>query len=172
MISAAIPTQIALVVFPLLMILAGASDVLTLRIPNLLTVVLALAFLPFAALSGMSLEAIWLHLATGSVLLLFGFGLFAMGIFGGGDAKLMAAAGLWLGIPASVHFLLLTALAGGVLSLAVGLMLVASVDAEFRSSSLLHLIRRFKPDVPYGFAIAAGAILALPSSWWISNAAA
>ena len=50
-------------------------------------------------------------------MLVLGFALFAAGLFGGGDAKLMAAAALWLGWSTGTSVLVFTALAGGVLAI-------------------------------------------------------
>ena len=53
------------------------------------------------------------HVGAGALMLLVGFGLFAFGWFGGGDAKLMAAVGLWVGFDACPSISLSVALAGG-----------------------------------------------------------
>lgn len=158
--------EAALMVFPLLMIIAGAGDVMTLRISNRLVICLAALFPVFAWATGMSLLLFCIHLATAAVLLMAGFGLFSLRLFGGGDAKLLAAAGVWLGFPCALPFLMLTAIAGGLLALAIGALYSFQMEAGLRGSRLEGLISSFTPDVPYGFAIAAGAILTTPLSWW------
>jgi len=50
-------------------------------------------------------------------MLVVGFAMFARGWVGGGDAKLMAAAALWLGFEHLFAFLLWTAILGGGLAL-------------------------------------------------------
>ena len=53
--------------------------------------------------------------------LLIPFVLFALGMLGAGDAKLLAAIGAWVGPTGMVWVLLLTGVAGGVLALAMAL---------------------------------------------------
>lgn len=154
-------------VFPLLLIVAGAGDVMTLRIPNRLVMCVALAFFVFAPASGMSLELMSVHLATGGVLLATGLLLFSLNLFGGGDAKLLAAAGLWLGFPGALMLVAFTALAGGVLAVALAMVFMTHLQADLRSRKLGKRFEGLAPKLPYGFAIAVGAISALPWSWWI-----
>lgn len=153
-------------VFPLLMIIAGAGDVMTLRIPNRLVICLAILFPPFAWATGMSSLLFGIHLLTAAALLAAGFALFSADLFGGGDAKLLAAAGLWLGFPCVIPFLVITAVAGGVVALAIGALYAVNMEAGMRGSRAALLLSSFRPDVPYGFAIAVGAILTVPLSWW------
>ncbi len=88
-------------------------------------------------------------------MLLFGYVLFSFGLFGGGDAKLIAAAAaLWLGPAGLVSMLVITALAGGLLSLAVMSWAIVNMDAELRGSKLLSRLGWIRPKVPYGYAIA------------------
>ena len=97
--------------------------------------------------------------------LLAGMGMFAVGWIGGGDAKLFAAASLWLGWPSMPLFLLVTAMAGG--GLAVLLLQVRSAWVRpYLVTGPTWLARLATPggDVPYGVAIALGAMVAFPTS--------
>jgi prepilin peptidase CpaA len=156
--------------FPLLLSVAGIGDVLTLRIPNWLTGLIAALFFPMALLSGLPAEAYLEHIMTGFGLLIVGFFLFAFGLFGGGDAKMLAAAALWFGWPASVPFLTYTVLAGGALALGVAIYSVFGIESEIRGIAWFKKLAALRPNVPYGLAIAAGAILAFPQSWWMQAA--
>ena len=162
---------LSITLFPLLMIVAGAGDALAMRIPNWLTLSIALSFFPMAVLAGMPLSAASLHLAAGFGLFALGFVLFSLGLFGGGDAKLLAAAGLWLGWPDLIPFLVMTALAGGVLAAAVGCWSLINMESELREGSLFKRFGGIRPDVPYGYAFAIGAILAFSQSWWMPGTA-
>jgi prepilin peptidase CpaA len=162
--------QLAIISFPLLMIVAGALDVVMRRIPNWLCISLALIFFPFALATGMPPWIVGLHLITGAVLLLIGYALFAFGWIGGGDAKLLAAAGLWLGFPSVLPFLLFTALAGGVLAAGIGIWFMANMEAGMRSELFRKALAPLAPEVPYGFALAVGAILTVPFTWWMAAA--
>ena len=163
---------LSITVFPLLMIIAGAGDALSMRIPNWLTLLIAVLFFPMALLTGMSWAAIGLHLVVGVAMFFSGFILFSFGLFGGGDAKLLAAAGLWLGWPHLMPFLVMTAFAGGVLAFCVGVWAMISQESEIRDGSIFRRLGSIKPNVPYGYAFAIGAILAFPDSWWMPVAGA
>ncbi|MCR4377026.1 MAG: prepilin peptidase [Rhodospirillales bacterium] len=163
--SALMATYIALVCY-------GAwSDARTLRIPNSVSLALLVAFIPMALVAGIGLEAAAWHLGVGVVVLVIGFVLFAFGLFGGGDAKLMAAAALWVGWNQVLFFIFAVVLTGGVLSVLVVLLrkgLGLWPDWLVRSAEGL-----FTPNkaVPYGVAIAVGAMFTvprmdvLPESW-------
>jgi prepilin peptidase CpaA len=101
-----------LTLFPTLVVAAAIGDVLTMRIPNWLNAATALSVLPMAVLAGMPLDVAQWHLLGGAVLLVFGFALFARGYIGGGDAKLMAAVGLWIGWSALLPFVIVTSVGG------------------------------------------------------------
>lgn len=158
---------LSITLFPVLMIVAGAGDALSMRIPNWLTLVIAALFFPMALAVAMPLSVFGLHLAVGIAMFLAGFALFSLGLFGGGDAKLLAAAGLWLGWPDLLTFLVLTAFAGGILALAVGAWSVLNTSSEIKDGSLFRRFGSIKPNVPYGYAFAVGAILAFPQSLWM-----
>ena len=158
---------LSITLFPLLMITAGASDALSMRIPNWLTALIVIAFFPMAFMTGMPLTGLGLHVAVGFCLFAVGFALFAFGLFGGGDAKLLAAAGLWLGWPSLAQFLAMTVFAGGLLALAVAAWSFAKINSEIGEGSIFKRFAAVKPNVPYGYAFAIGAILAFPQSWWM-----
>ena len=168
--AAPLAANAGLTLFPILMIWAGVADVVTLRISNRLVTVSALLFFPLALASEMPLGAMAIHLAVAAVLLIFGFCLFSFRIIGAGDAKLLSAAGLWLGFPCVMPFLLYSAAAGGVLAGAIGLWSALTAEVSFHSDAMGHALERFRPNVPYGFALAIGSILALPFSWWMAAA--
>lgn len=146
-----------------LLLLAAASDVATMTIPNWISIVLAAVF-PFAAyLSGVGLGAIGVHLAFGAAVLVICFFLFQAGVMGGGDAKLISAAAVWTGLGAFGAFALWTSLAGGLLALALLIARTRVQPAETRPAFLNRLLKP-KGGVPYGVAIAIGAIAALDVS--------
>lgn len=158
---------LAQILLPFLVVAAGASDLLTLRIPNWLNAVIALAFFPMALMTGMPAEAIFWHSIAALIILALGFTLFSFRVVGGGDAKLLAAAGLWFGWPALVPFLVFTSLAGGVLAILMKVWKMIEVERDVREAGWMKRWLSFKPDLPYGVAIAAGGILAFPGTWWM-----
>jgi prepilin peptidase CpaA len=141
-----------------LMIAAATGDMLSYRIPNKLTLLIACLFLPAALLAGMPLPMLLFHVLAGGAVLLMGFLLFAIRVFGGGDAKLLAAASLWLGWPALLSLLVWTAMAGGLLGILFGIRALS--DRYIRKAPA-------RRAVPYDLAIASGTILALPYSFWM-----
>jgi len=102
------------------------------------------------------------HLGLGLAGLIAGMALFAFRVMGGGDAKLIAAATLWLGTDGTLAFLVYTALAGGVLTL--GLMWARRNLAQLAPSLPGPLGRHLeaKGDIPYGVAICVSGLLAIP----------
>ena len=159
--------SLSISLFPILMIIAGAGDALSLRIPNWLTLAIAILFFPLALATGMPLDVFGQHVLVGITFFIVGFLFFSFGVFGGGDAKLLAAAGLWFGTAQALPFLVFTILAGGILAALIGVWAMISMDWEIREVKWSTRLRTLKPNVPYGYAFAIGAILAFPQSWWM-----
>jgi prepilin peptidase CpaA len=152
-----------LLIFPALVVVAALKDVTSYTIPNWISLALIAAFAPVALVSGASLATLGLCLASGLVALLVGMGMFAAGWIGGGDAKLFAASVLWLGWPAALPFMLVTGMAGGALTL--GLLSLRSGWFEpvlAGGPAWLRKLGAQGGDIPYGVAIAVGALAAFP----------
>ena len=152
-----------LVVFPALMAYAAASDLLTMTIPNKLSIALVAVFLVLAPSGGLSLHEMAFHAGAGAIVLAVGFTLFACGWIGGGDAKLAAATSLWLGFGALPEYLLVASLGGGVLTLAIVVARLAPVPFFAAGWQWLERIRTAR-TVPYGIALAAAALIVYPHS--------
>ena len=118
-------TFVLAVAFPVLVLAAGLSDLVTMTIPNRISILLASLFLAFAFASGMAGHEILWHFAIGALVLVIGFIFFSFGWIGGGDAKLAAAIALWLGTDSILEYFLLAAIGGGGLTL--GLLAVRSL---------------------------------------------
>jgi prepilin peptidase CpaA len=144
---------------------AAVLDVASFTISNRLNAALALAFVPAALAAHLPWSVVGVCALTGVVTLAIGVGLFAAGWCGGGDAKLIAVCALWLGWRAMPSFLLFTSLAGGVLALGV-LMARKATPAAVAAQGPAWIGRLLGPEkhLPYGVAIAAGALVALPAS--------
>jgi prepilin peptidase CpaA len=153
---------------------ACVTDIRTRRVPNGLTFCAAAAGVAFSLLAagwpgaGMSVAG-WL---VGCAIFL---PFFALGGMGGGDVKLLAAIGAWLGPTAVVWVALYTALAGGVMALAVSLitgyvrqsfvnlwgLLIFWRIAGIQPMPGLTLRTSGSPRLPYALAIGAGTVAAL-----------
>jgi len=147
----------------------AAVDLHTRRVPNRLTLGAALLGLAAAilGLGAMSPASALLGFVVGLVLMLPGH---LFGGTGGGDVKLMAALGMWLGAPLIVKAFLYSAIAGGLITLVVATRrgrvgatfagaarLVSSPASARREVGAADRDNRF----PYAPAIAAGSALAV-----------
>lgn len=150
---------------PALLVVAALKDLTSYTIPNWISLALIVGFFPAALALGMPWASLGLHVGIGVAALIAGMAMFALGWIGGGDAKVFAATALWLGWPASATFLLVTALAGGVL--AVTLLAMRSILLRrYVSAGPPWLSRLAEPgeNVPYGLAICIGGLAAFPAS--------
>ncbi len=156
-----------LLLFPALMAFAAASDLLTMTIPNRVSLGLAAGFLVLAGVSGMGLTDVLAHVGAGATVLTVAFACFAMGWIGGGDAKVAAAAALWFGFADLMNYLVWASLFGGALTLLL---------IQFRQWPLPHaltsqvwLVRLHAKDsgIPYGIALAIGALMIYPETDWV-----
>ncbi|MBL4615591.1 MAG: prepilin peptidase [Magnetovibrio sp.] len=153
-----------------LVLYAAWSDARELRIPNKLSLALLVLFFPTALIAGIGMEQMAWHLIAGVALLVLGFVLFALGLFGGGDAKLMSACALWLGWDQIGHFALWVVIIGGVLSLLV--ILLRKGLGMWPNWLVSRAQGLFEPgkSVPYGIAISIGALIQVPrSAAWPQN---
>jgi prepilin peptidase CpaA len=155
---------LVLTTFAALVIVAALKDLQSFTIPNWISAALALAFAPAALALGVSLGAIGVSLAVGLGVFVVSAAMFALGWVGGGDAKLMTAAALWLGLGGLAPFAVFTGLAGG--ALALGLLALRSDWVRpFAATGPAWAKRLATPgeSAPYGVAIAAGALAAYAS---------
>lgn len=153
-----------LLIFPVVMLVAALSDLLTMTIPNRLSIILVLTFGPLAVVAGLPMEAVLTHLAVGVGILVVGFLLFSIGTLGGGDAKLLAAAGLWIGVANLFTFLLYVAVGGGVLALCILLYRRLPMAAAASGPAWVVRLHGKETGIPYGIAIAGAALLTLPQT--------
>jgi prepilin peptidase CpaA len=159
-------------IVPALLVGAAAWDLASFTIPNLLPAVMVLLFFVFAALAlasghgdlNVTLGGAGWHVTAGLVALAASMALFAAGYVGGGDAKLYAAASLWLGWDMLLEYTLLASLMGGALTLALLAIRRVPLPAMLHGQPwVLRLVDR-QAGVPYGIALAAAALILLPKS--------
>jgi prepilin peptidase CpaA len=159
---------LGLAVFAGLLIYAACSDIARLIIPNWVSIAMVAIFPIIALASGMALTDIGLHLLFGAAVLAVGFFLFAANIFGGGDAKLLAAASVWTGFTAFLMpFAYWTVVAGGVMAFALLAARQFLKQTETSPPFLSHLLKK-QNGIPYGVAIMFGGLMAIPSLPFIS----
>jgi prepilin peptidase CpaA len=155
---------LVMMVLPLLLALAAGWDLASYTIPNLVPAAIAAAFLIFAALTGLAGAAWGAHLAAGVVALVAGFALFAARWIGGGDAKLFAATALWFGFGDLLSYAVIAALLGGVLTVALLAVRRVPLPAALIRQGWIARLHDHKSGVPYGVALAAGALVVLPTA--------
>lgn len=151
-----------LVGFALCLCWAAVSDLRHYLIPNRVSLAL-LALFPLAfGAADLPWSALGAHLLHGGAAFVLGFVLFALGKVGGGDAKLFAATALWMDGDAGFALYLYTALAGGVVALVFAVLAYLRFDADLRGWARFAALPFDKLQLPYGVAIAAGGLLAIP----------
>lgn len=134
------------------LLFAAFTDIRRRQIDNWLNAAIALGAPLFWWASGMTL---WPGVALQLALALAAFavlaGLFAIRAMGGGDVKLLTALALWLPAVLFCKMLMVMALAGGVLTVVLG---------------MWHVTRRSKErlKIPYGVAIALAGLWAIASA--------
>lgn len=140
---------------------AAIHDVRTLTIPNWLNLAIALLAMPAILLAAPDLKAMNGYWFAGTAAFLVSGALFYAGVFGGGDAKMIPAAMLWIGPEGALTFVMWMALAGGLLALVV---MAARQLVPAGAAGRLSPALQDGNGVPYGVAITAGVFAAIPHS--------
>ncbi|MBV9549139.1 MAG: prepilin peptidase [Alphaproteobacteria bacterium] len=153
---------LVLVLLPALLLASALCDLASYTIPNFLSAAIALLFLAFAAAAPLLPAALGMHVLAGAAGLVLGFGLFALGWIGGGDAKLFAAMALWLGFSDLLPFVAAASLFGGLLTLSLLLLRQVPLPAILAGQGWLARLHDVRSGIPYGVALAAGAFAVLP----------
>ena len=138
-----------LLVLAVILVVAAIIDVRTFTISNRLNLTVALmAPLYWLSIALPLWPGVAIQLAAGAVVFALLAAAFYAGMMGGGDVKLAAALALWFSPLSTFKFLVLMSISGGVLTLAV----LALHRARGRPG---------RPEIPYGVAIAFGALVIL-----------
>lgn len=165
------------VVFPFCMAFAIVSDMVSMTIANRVSIILVVTFAFVAPLTGMGWTDYGWHLAAGAIVFCVTFGLFAFGAMGGGDAKLLAATALWMGLsPQLASYLLVASIYGGALTLAILIYRKSPLSILTGGNILLRNFADEKVGVPYGVALGLAGLTTYPSTammqWALANLAA
>lgn len=138
-----------LIALAIALVFAAFTDIRRRQIDNWLNGAIALGAPLFWWSSGLALwpdVAMQLGAALAAFVLLAG--LFAIKMMGGGDVKLLTVLALWIPWDAFIQLLMVMAIAGGVLTIVMG---------------IWHVMRRQRDRlaIPYGVAIAFGGLWVL-----------
>src|ERR1044072_4679019 len=129
-----------LLLFPALMAFAAASDLFTMTISNRVSLALAAGFLVLALASGMG---------------------------GVGDAKVAASAALWFGFTHLMSYLLYASLFGGALTILLLQFRQWPLPVSFAGQPWLARLHAKETGIPYGIALAIGALMIYPETEWM-----
>lgn len=161
--------ELALItIFPFLVVYGAASDLFSMTIPNRITLALMIGFMVMAFWMKMDWVTIGWHWAMFAIVLTVTFTLFAMGVIGGGDAKLAAGIALWMGWEHSLIYFLVAAFLGGVLTIMI---------VKLRNVPLPNWVLRQEwanriyttERIPYGISMGAAAIMIYAQTLWMQQ---
>jgi len=142
-------TDLLLLALAAILIVAAVIDVRTFTISNRLNLTVALlAPVYWLSIALSPWPGIAIQIAGAATVFALLAAAFYAGMMGGGDVKLAAALALWFSPYATLRFLVLMSIAGGVLTL----VLVVWHRAKQREG---------RPQIPYGVAIAFGGLAIL-----------
>lgn len=142
------------------LLVAAFTDIRRRQIDNWLNAAIALGAPAFWWATGLHLwPDVALQLGVAIITFLVLTGLFAIRAMGGGDVKLLTALALWLPWKPFMELLLIMAIAGGILTVVLG---------------MWHVTRRRKDKlkIPYGVAIAGAGLWVLGTTNWAALHAA
>ncbi len=138
------------VVLAALLLAAGIEDARTREIANAKNAMIALLAPLWWWAMGLGWGDVGVQLLVAAIVFAVFVAAFACGWMGGGDVKMIAALALWLPLGGLLQMLMVMSVLGGAITL------VMMMERRWR--------RRIDPvEVPYGVAIAAAALLALPA---------
>ena len=139
---------------------AAFTDIRRRQIDNWLNAAVAAGAPLFWWVTGLTLwPGVALQLALAVVTFFVLAGLFALKAMGGGDVKLLTALALWMPALLFLKLLVIMAVAGGILTMAM---------------SMWHIARRQKDKlkIPYGIAIATAGLWIITTTDWATLHAA
>ncbi len=148
--------------FFVLCLQAAVKDTLSLKITNGLNLSIVALFIPAAFAAQIGWAAAGGHLLAGVIAFLVSYLLFAVRLFGGGDAKMIPGVLLWIGPAGWIQFVMGMALSGGVLAIVI-LLARRAVPAALAPGFAQNVLSK-ENGIPYGVAITVGAFFAAPHS--------
>lgn len=164
-------TTLILIIFSSLMVQAAMTDIRNFTISNKLCLSVALLYpiyLISLYLNNVAPNIEYIAYSIGISVLVFSIlvALFAFGLIGGGDVKLIPAVALWAGPSLTIKFLLITTICGGFVSL---LFIISQYLKKYllkgKSSEKInfYVAKSSESDngeknIPYGIAISAGGL--------------
>lgn len=152
--------------FAALVLLAAIQDIASFRISNAVSLGLVSLYFATAPFLSRSWSEMGLAVLTCALTLAVALAFFARGWIGGGDGKLAAAIALWLGPTQILPGLTYAGLAGGALTLCLLAFRALPLPQALAGQPWIARLHDPREGVPYGAALAAGALVAFPKSVW------
>lgn len=138
-------------------VMACISDVRSLRIPNLYSIIVLAAFVLAFAVSPASFYVWWEHVGAMVAMLLITYLMFCFNMLGSGDSKFGSVLALWVGLPGLMVYVFYMALMGGVIGAATLYIRKKKPCANPLKGSWIAQVQEGRNAVPYGVAITFGA---------------
>lgn len=154
-------------------VMAGVSDFRSLKIPNVYSVYVILAFLvsyTALAIGGQDLvfSGVLSHVMSVGITFVVTLILFALKVLGAGDSKFASACACWISVKYLPVFLFFMTLCGGVLGVAALVIKRKKPFKEPRAGGWIDQIQNGADKVPYGIAISFGMLIAFVYSGYFS----
>nr|WP_037530840.1 prepilin peptidase [Sphingomonas sp. RIT328] len=134
-----------------LLVAAGIEDARTREIANVKNAAIALLAPLWWWALGLGWAEVGVQLLVAAIVFSLFVGAFARGWMGGGDVKMIGALALWLPLGGLLQMLMVMSVLGGAITIAM------MIERRWQR-------RIGQVEVPYGVAIAAAALLALPAT--------
>lgn len=163
-----LPTILALLFYPAVMIHAGIGDLRTMRIPNRLVLLLFVGYLATIPLVPLPLPNVASSVAAATAVFALGFAGFSFGWMGGGDVKLLTVATLWLGAGNVAPFIFYTSVFGAILTIIILIFRSVSLPPAWRKWNWILRLHQRDAGVPYGVAIAAAGVIVYMRTPWVA----
>jgi prepilin peptidase CpaA len=142
------------------LVAAAGWDLICHTIPNAVVAAVALAAATALALAAPNPAMAVDHVATALGILAVGAALFAAGLWGAGDAKLLAAEALAVGPAGIAGLIFWTAIIGGGLSVIIMVLRHIPIQEKINSNRWIDRLYQDNNNVPYGIAISTAGIIA------------
>jgi len=165
----AVAATAAMFIFSFTMVYACISDLTSNKIHNGLVLMFLLAYAVLAPLAGFTANEIAWSVAVAAGVLLVTFIFFALGLMGGGDAKLTAVTALWFSAAHTLTYLIYVALLGAAFTLAILLFRALTLPAWLQDKAWIARLHSRGSGVPYGVALALAALAVFPETSWMAS---
>lgn len=151
-------------ILPCLLAYACFSDLFTMKLTNRLCMAMIGLFIVFAAVNGFGFSQLVPHISAFAIVLVASFSMFVMGWIGGGDAKFVACAALWIGMGQVLEYVAFSAALGGLLTVLLISWRKMPLPAGLMFRPWIARLHEQNSGVPYGAALGPAALMVLPAT--------